>query len=133
MTQTVLQVVTDAYRRSNIVDQISVPSAEQGAVGLSLLNDMLADMAADGVRLGWFPQTSLTNQAPLKDMDLRPVKWLLAAEIMSFFGITPTPIQTAEITSANNKLAKRAINYFESSLTGLPWAQADAVGSGRLS
>jgi hypothetical protein len=133
VTTTVLDLITDSLRYMNILDQIQSPSAEQGNTALTVLNDLMADMEADGIRLGWYPQTSMGAVVPLQDCDIRGVKWCLASELAGYYGIPLTERQLATIDSTYTKLAKRAVKYFESDLTGLPFAQGSGYGCGRLS
>lgn len=107
MSTTVLQIVTDAFCIIGVIGETETPSAEQGQVGMEVLNDLLADWAADGVDLGYYPQTNLANTAPLQDADVRGVKLCLAGELASRNGIALSPETAALIDSAYAKLVKK--------------------------
>ena len=124
-----LEVVTYALQKIGVVDETQSPTAEQGITALIVLNDQLADQAADGMRLGWYPQTNLAATAPLKDADIGPVKFMLARWLSSHYGITITnPVLLADIADAERRLTKRTLKYFESDLSELPRAQGGPAG-----
>ena len=47
-----LQIITDALRSINVIDETETPSAEQGSHCLRQMNQMLAEWAVDGIVLG---------------------------------------------------------------------------------
>lgn len=128
-TNTNLDILTDAYRKLNVIDQSQSPSSEQGVVGLSVLNDLLADFIADGVRLSWYTQTNLAATAPLEDSDVRAVKLCLAGSLATEYGLPLTPELASEIDTAYTKLQKRYLRYVESA-SELPREQSSVDGSG---
>jgi hypothetical protein len=127
----VQQIVTEAFQIAGIVDETESPSPEQGVNGLQVLNDMLANEAADGLRIGWWPQTSLANVAPLRDQDFYAVKLMLAAAISPRYGINlarDNPVLAMQMSEAYRQMTKRAIRYFESDLGELQRPQAGPWG-----
>jgi hypothetical protein len=131
VTQLVLQIVTEAFQIAGIVDETEAPSAEQGQNGLTVLNDMLANEAADGLRLGWWPQTALSNTAPLRDQDIYGVKLMLAIALAPRYGINlgnDNPLIVALAADAVRQLTKRSLRYFESDLGELQRPQAGPWG-----
>jgi hypothetical protein len=129
MSATNIELVTYALLKCNVIDENSSPSPEQGATGLNVLNDMMANMSADGVKLGWYPQISLTVTSPLQSQDVGPVKYLLTAALAAHYGITLGELLIAEIAAAATRLAKRALRYSEADLSELPRPQG-TFGSG---
>lgn len=119
-----LDIITSALRKLNVIDENEAPSAEQGIAGLAALNEMLADWEQDGIRIGWYEQTDLTADAPVRETDLRAVKANLAVELGGEMGIAPpeTVIETARLSYA--RLAKSALRYFESDVSMLPLGDA---------
>ena len=117
-----LDLITSAYRKLNVIDENEEPSPEQGVTGLAALNEMLADWEQDGIRLGWYPQTSLQAEAPLADQDVRGVKHNLAVELAGEYGMEP-PARIAEIASESKaRLAKAALRDYQSDVSFLPGA-----------
>jgi hypothetical protein len=123
MSATNLELVTYACLKCNIIDETQSPSAEQGVTALNVLNDAMASAAADGVQLGWFPQTNLAANSPLQAKDVGPVKYLLAGALAAHYGITLPPMLITEIGNAGTRLVKRALKYSEADLSELPRAQ----------
>src|SRR6185437_6612720 len=124
-----IEIITDAFQKIGIVDETSVPSAEQGANGLRILNDYLLNQAADGLRLGWFKQTDLSAIAPLRQEDVFGVKLLLARQLATHYGITvQDPILLQNMEEAERMLTKRSLAYFESDLSELSRPQGGPWG-----
>lgn len=123
MSATNLELVQYALLKCNVISESQSPSPEQGVAGLNVLNDMMADMAADGVRVGWYPQTNLANTSPLQNQDVGPVKYLLCAALAAHYGIELSELLLAEIAAGATRLAKRALKYAEANLSDLPRPQ----------
>lgn len=131
MTQQVLQIVTEAFQIAGITDETEAPTAEQGVNGLTVLNDMLLNEAADGLRLGWWPQMTLAATAPLRDQDIYGVKLMLATALAPRYGIKlseTNPDIVAEAADAKRQLTKRSLRYFESDLGELQRPEAGPWG-----
>ena len=132
MSQTNLQIITASLRLLTIVDEITEPSEEQAQSALTILNDMMADFYADGIRLNWYPQTDLSATAPLEDSDIRNIKILLAEELGLHYGIEITPSMQGEAKEVYRELAKRYLRYVDADLTILPFSQGGLFGPGRI-
>jgi hypothetical protein len=130
MSATNLEIVTYAYLKINAISEDQSPSAEQGVVGLNVLNDTLSSMAADGLHIGWYPQTDLAATAPLRIQDVGPVKYLLSGALAAHYGIELAPLLLGEIANAATRLVKRALRYSEADMSELPRAQGNRWGSG---
>lgn len=124
MSSTNRDLITSALRKLNVIDENEAPSAEQGVQGLETLNDMMADMAKDGIRLGWYPQTSLAATAPIADENIRGVKYCLTVELGGEYDITVPQYVLNTAANAYARLAKGAQRYFESDMTMLPLGDA---------
>jgi hypothetical protein len=132
---TVLDIITNGYRVLTIIDEIGVPTPEQAQVGLTVLNEMMASYQKNGIRFGWYPQASLTAQAPIQDDDIRNAKLMFVGELARNYGIdlkTERPKLIDEIDDAMQQQDKRSIKYFQSDLTGLPFSQGGLFGPGRV-
>lgn len=131
MSASNLELITYAYMKIGVVDETSSPSNEQGVVGLNVLNDYLLNEAADGLRLGWWKQTSLSATAPLKDSDIYGVKLLLAVALAAHYGITlekDNPKLLADAEEAKRQLVKRALLYSEADFSELSRPQGGPWG-----
>lgn len=123
MSATNQELVNYAFLKCNVVDESSSPSAEQGVVGLNVLNDMMANMSKDGVKLGWYPQTNMAAVSPLANEDVGPIKYLLCAALAAHYGITLSELLLAETGQAYTRLVKTALKYSEADLSELPRTQ----------
>lgn len=54
---TYLDLITNAYRLRNVIDTTQAPDAEQGVTAVALLNQLMAELLADGVNLQYVPIT----------------------------------------------------------------------------
>jgi len=123
------EIITFAYQKIGVVDENSSPSAEQLVVGLTVLNDYLLNEAADGMRLGWYKQTNVAANAPLKDSDVHGVKMLLAKQLAVHYGIAiQDPIFLDEIQTAKTQLVKRSLLYMEADFSELSRPQGGPWG-----
>jgi hypothetical protein len=129
MSYTNLQIITMAYVKAGIVDETLSPSATQQSNALTTLNAYLAMREGEGMKLGWYPQTSTSATAPLRDEYVYPVVLLLARQLASDAG---QPIQDPDliqqIKDAEAALAKMCRRYFESDLGELSRAQGSPLG-----
>lgn len=123
MSATNLEIITYAMLKCNIFDESSAPTPEQGVTTLNILNDMMANMAADGINLGWYPQTNIASVSPLQAKDVGPVKYRLCASVASHYGITLGDLLLTEIAQATIRLTKTALKYSEADLSELPRTQ----------
>jgi len=124
VSATNLDLITSALRKLNVIDETEAPSAEQGVQGLAAVNDMMADMYADGIRLGWFPQTDLSATAPIADENIRGVKYLLTVELGGEYDLQVPQYVLTTAANAYARLAKGSQQYFEASMDGLPMGDA---------
>ena len=115
-----LDVITTALRIVNIIDENQPATPELAAEGLEAMNDLLADWEADGIELGYFPQTILADTSPIEDQDLRGVKYNLALEIAARKDgkVTQAAIAVASVSKA--RLAKGTAEIIENSFDHLP-------------
>lgn len=58
------EVIYDALSLLGVVAETEALTAEQGALGLRVMNDMLAEWEAVGVNIGHWPQTDTTADFP---------------------------------------------------------------------
>jgi hypothetical protein len=129
VTQTNLQILTDIFQKTGIVDETQSPTAAQAANGLRLMNNYLLSQAVDGMRLGWFPQTNLQSNAPLKDADIGDVELAMMPQIALAYGITLSDQAVlSEITNAITRLTKRSIQLVEADLSELSRPQGGPWG-----
>src|SRR5690606_10649945 len=124
MTMAAIDMLTDAYRLSNIIDENETPSAEQGVYGLRVLNQMMGQWDRDGIRLGWAVVESQAADLPLDFQDERAVKYNLAVELSGEYGLEPMPRVVKVASDTYAALAKAHRLRVESDLSLLPNADA---------
>lgn len=123
MSATNQELVNYGFLKCNVIEDGGTADGQQGITGLNVLNDMLANMSKDGIKLGWYPQTNLAAVSPLQNEDIGPIKYLLTAALAAHYGITLSELLLAEIGQANTRLVKSALKYSEADLSELPRTQ----------
>jgi tail accessory factor len=91
MSITNADLIADALRELNVISEIQTPSAEQYAHALRKLNQMMARWLEDGIDLGYFPQTSPSDDCPVNDYAELGVTLNLAIAVASNYGATVSP------------------------------------------
>ena len=83
-----IEVISDALRDLNVIAEVQTASAEQGAHGLRKLNEMLEAWTEQDIELGYFKQSSTTDDCPIPEWALKGVKAALAIDIAPVYGAT---------------------------------------------
>ena len=120
-----LDVITEAFRKSGIINPRETPGASKGADGLELLNDMMSDWEDDGIELGYYPQTSLSGTIPIEDKHLRGVKYNLSRAIAADYGVDlpAETVRIAELTLA--RLEKATTEEFSTDFSHMPLGRSN--------
>ena len=115
-----LDVITGAFRKANITNHRETLSPAQSTAGLELLNDMMSDWEADGIELGYFPQTSLASVIPVQDEFLRGIKYNLARAVAGDNG-ADVSAEVGRIASLTlDRLAKATTEEFTTDFSHMP-------------
>jgi hypothetical protein len=115
-----IDMITDSLRLINVIRANQSPDAEMGVSSLRALNELMADWQADGIRLGWYPVTDITDELPLAEENERAIKYNLAQELCATYGLDPPPVVVEIAKATYARLAKLALQTFEESLDQLP-------------
>lgn len=88
---TYLDLITAAYRLRNVIDESETPSAEQGVAAVDVLNEMMAELEADGVNLQYIAITAdqVDDDITIPDYARAGVKAGLAIRLAAGGTITP--------------------------------------------
>ena len=105
-----LDLITSALSLIGVVVETESPSAEQAALGLATLNDLLEDWAAQGIEIGQWPQTDLTATAPGGPSALGPLKANLAVYLSPHFSAPTSPILLAQASAGYSRLLRDAMS-----------------------
>lgn len=124
MSITAIDMITDAFRKANIIDQIQAPSAEQAASGLRMLNQMLANWERDGIRLGWHVVSAQGDTLPLDEADEEGVCYNLAVKLCGDYGIDPSTEVAEGAADMRARFAKSSSQQVVADLGSLPTEDA---------
>ena len=124
-----LDIITAAYRMGNVIPMTQDPNAELSSSALSALNDMLATWAEDKIDLGWFPQESLSAEAPLNENAVEGVKANLAIILVGIAGMEPPAWVDRQAHRTYNTLLRAAVSdaLEPADMTHLPYGTARGV------
>jgi len=103
------EFITDSLRELGVINEIQSATPEQGAFGLTKLNDMMAEFS-QSLRLEWFEQTDLAAACPIAPENRSALLCLLAVRMAANFGATVSPELAATTGAGWNRLLRTAIN-----------------------
>ena len=87
MSRSNLQIITDALRLAEVIHEIQTPSNEDAQDALMRLNDMMLGWKRHkGIKLGYYPQTSLSADIPIDDEYFETVTLMLAKRLSQHWG-----------------------------------------------
>jgi hypothetical protein len=117
------ELITSALRMLGVLDADQSASAEDAALGLEQLNDLMLDLAGEGVDLGFPPQDNVSDDFPLDDTEAAAVKPLLAMQLFTYYPSARLP-PTLPAKAETNKLRllRDAVlsNMEEADMSNLP-------------
>jgi hypothetical protein len=117
------EVITTALRMLGVIDAHSSASAEDAALGLTELNDLMEDLAGDGIDLGYPPQDNLSEDFPLSSGVTSAIKPLLAMYLLTHFPSQQVPDSLPKRADKAHKRLQRdgvLATMEEASLTNMP-------------
>lgn len=132
MSITCIDMLTDALRTANVIDENGTPSDEMGVKGLRVLNQMMGQWDRDGIRLGWTVIDAQSDTLPIDFQDERAVKFNLAVELCGEYGIEPLPRVQRVADETYGALAKAHRLRVESDLSLLPSPDAIYANYGAI-
>lgn len=99
-------VLTDALRLAGPLSETDSLSAEQGEAALRTANDLFAEWDAQGIDIGWFPQTSLQATCPIYTDAMLAAKYALALAMCTEYGVEPKPIVASIAGTSYNRIQR---------------------------
>lgn len=106
---TVVDFITDPLRQLSIISEIETPSAEQGADALTKLNDMMADLAEDGIDFGWNPKATTAEDIVVPDGQKAGLKAMLGVRVAEGYGLPVPPLMGAMAEGWYKRALRRAV------------------------
>ena len=104
-----IDFVTDVYRQINILAEFETPTAEQGSVAVTRLNDLMASLAEDGINLGYNPKTDTSDTIDFPLGHIMGIKAMLGV-LLAQDNDLPIPTLMAALSDASyNRLLKQSL------------------------
>jgi hypothetical protein len=121
------EVIRDALGLLSVLSEVQSLSAEQGAHGLRIMNDMLAEWSSSGIEVDYFPQSDIADDFPSPDVAL--VKYNLAIELAPYY---QAPISEAVAVKARMYYDRRLRDVVrdgmtEQDVTHLPMGEGHSI------
>lgn len=116
------EIVTQALQALGVVAETESASAEQVATGLTMLNNMMADMAGDGVNVGFVAQSDPSADVGI-GMEYRlALVNILAVYLSSVYTKPVPPVVASLATMGRSRLIRDSIyqNRDPSTMTHIP-------------
>jgi hypothetical protein len=107
---TVVDFVTDVLRQLAIISEIATPSAEQGQDAVTKLNDLMADLAEDGIERGYNPKATSAETLVLPDGDKAGIKAMLGVRICEGYGMPVLPVMAAMANAWYNRALRNSLH-----------------------
>ena len=109
MAITNLELITDALREINVINEVQSASAEQGTQCLKKLNQLMEIWKEDSLNIGWFKQTDTSADAPVPDYAETAVMLALGVRAAPQYGASISVEYAAALTMALKVLRRKLI------------------------
>ena len=106
----VVDLVTDVLRQLVVISEIETPSAEQGQDAVTKLNDLMADLAEDGISRGFNPKGTTAEDLALPDGDKSGIKAMLGVRLCESYGLPVPPVMGALAEGWYRRALRNAIH-----------------------
>jgi hypothetical protein len=106
---TYAETIRDALKLIGVLNETESVSAEQGADGLIVLNDLMALWESVGIYLGHVPSDTPSDTMVYPQKYRLAIKSNLAVALCPHYDRTPTPILLAMAASSYNRMSCDAI------------------------
>lgn len=106
MALTNSQVIQDALGMLGVTDDFNI-TAEQGALGLRVMNDMLLQWEDNDIHVGYGEQDTLTDTSPILPAHMLAVKSNLAIALAPYYPAAPMTPALAEIAQSSHQKLQR--------------------------
>lgn len=105
-----LDLISDALRALNVINEVETASAEQASLCLREMNQMLSGWAVDGITLGYFAQSDTSATCPVPDWAEAGVKYQLALKVAHYFGASISIETAAAAVEGMDRILRTVMN-----------------------
>lgn len=117
-----LELITAAFKLAQILGESEAPTAEMSVDGMSAMNDLFSEWAADNIDIGHYPQTVLAATSPIYDDSVRAAKYNLAVMLCGEWEKMPSPMVLGVADATHSRLRRESQigQLREADMTHLP-------------
>jgi hypothetical protein len=105
----VLDLLTPAAKSFGLIGETDQLSAEQGATGVRKLNRMMAELAEDGIDLGYNPKANTATTLELPLGHVAGIEAMVAVRWCGDYGLPVPPAVLETARDSHNRLLGQAI------------------------
>ncbi len=106
-----LDIITESLRDIGVISEVATPSAEQGAIAVTKLNELMASLEEDGIDFGWPQIASTTDTVVIPLAHRATIKALLAIRLAPMYAGSSVPAVVASIAdSGYTRLLGQAVS-----------------------
>jgi hypothetical protein len=116
--------INDALSLIGVLPEGMDATAEQGALALRVLSELVEALEANGTSVSWDANSSLTDENTLRGLEKPAVQYALAIRLCPHFGREPPPAVVGLADWAMRRLLRQQLNMDPSNAV-LPGASAD--------
>ncbi len=126
----VLDLLTPAAKSFGLIGETDQLSAEQGSTGVRKLNRLMAELAEDGVDLGYNPKTNTADTLELPLGHIAGIEAMVAERWSGDYGLPVPPAVLETARDSRNRLLAQAIRVQIERATSntLPAGEAQRYG-----
>lgn len=106
----IIDIITAAYRKANIIPKTATPSAAQGQIALDDLNRMMWLWEANDINLQWYTQTDTTTTYPCAEYTQQGVIGSLAVILCAGARIPVSPELAVYTDQGMEAITRKAMN-----------------------
>jgi hypothetical protein len=99
-------LITDALRLVGVLSSVMEANAEDSALAMTVIGEMVDEWNEDGVYVNWSGTATLTDDSTLSGQELSAVKHHLGIRLCPYFGREPPQTLIALAGSIYNRLQR---------------------------
>lgn len=117
-------LIEDALRIIGVIPEGQNANSADATLGLTVMNDMLAEWAENDIDVEYWPQDDLQDDSPLDASEVAAVKYMLAVTLAPYFGREAPGSVGALAGQYYTKVLRRSLNRsLEASDANMPASQ----------
>jgi hypothetical protein len=102
-----LDIITESLCDIGVIAENGTPSAEQGSIAVTKLNDLMSSLEEDGIDFGWAQISSTGDAVVIPPAHRATIKALLSVRIAPMYGAEVPPVVAAVAARGYERLSNQ--------------------------